>query len=279
MFRSRFLLTAAVAVVAALALPATSQATFTVTFAVQDTTTNTALGTYTVTDDQLLASDGGSGDSATPNFPPTQKIITNTRNGYQGVLNLSLTTNSNAPNGGSGMPGSSLWETVTTLKNFSTDTIRITITVADQFNSVGGVPPAGGQFGFYSFGDTTGAGVSGTGTQVAITSSVTYDGGTTINDPNSIVLPSSPSLSNHTPVTYFTPTTNAPLTVNSVMVVDLAGASSLNALDGGSANFSSGVTVFAPAPSGAIMLAGALPFVGLLRLRRRVQAAAPSTAV
>jgi len=37
-------------------------------------------------------------------------------------------------------------------------------------------------------------------------------------------------------------------------------------------------TVVAPAPPGLVMLAGALPFAGLLRLRRRAQTASPATA-
>jgi len=37
-------------------------------------------------------------------------------------------------------------------------------------------------------------------------------------------------------------------------------------------------TVVAPAPNGLVMLAGALPFAGLLRLRRRGQTATPATA-
>jgi len=41
--------------------------------------------------------------------------------------------------------------------------------------------------------------------------------------------------------------------------------------------FNTESTVVAPAPPGLVLLAGALPFAGLLRLRRRPQVAAPAT--
>ena len=280
MFRSRFLLTTVVAVAAALAAPATSQATFAIKVDVFNVTVDGS-GNFTqgaqVGTSIIVADEGGVGTSTLFGSPSNDVESTFTagdpglldygrhliNNSTTSRLTLSFSSNSNAPVGNP----NNLWQTITRMTNTTGTNYRVVLTLGDIFTSVGG--QEAGTFALWTTADVNQNGVSG-GSKVTVGSKAIYDGSNVATDGTvTFTGPINPAQTQSTTPTYFTRATGT---------TELYSTLTFDVLSGGSAEVSSQSMIAAPAPAGLIMLAGALPFAGLLRLRRRAQTAAPATA-
>jgi hypothetical protein len=261
MFRSRFVLTAVVAVATALTAPAVSQAAFVVTFKIDGSTVATfnptnaqvnnlvayvASGTYTVGGDTI-----GINAQISGNIPGDwmgvleDSTISASRISGTGTHKVSVTVTSTTVGSDSGVytspgPGTLyLWSDLTVIKGFlpsQIDGTNFSFTSTATGTGVGGTSTTTGEplqldtttgdwvSGTKSFSTGTG---SGAGYTLGQTATFTIGSGNNTTNPISFQLTSS---------------------------------------------------VIAPAPAGLVMFASALPFAGLLRLRRRFTKAEVATA-
>jgi len=238
MFRSRFLLTAAVAVAAALAAPATSQATFTVTIKEGATT----VGSFTDSDNDGIITIAA-GPTAFGDFSITGSFSSSTR----------LTPNVS--------PATLMISALSVVNNDATNAHTLTIEVSDSPFST----PVGPKNLWSNLSATA---LNGT---YSITNAIDGVNGTTVTasgtGPGSIVYGQGVNGVFNGPYT-----TGATYTLSMLATINLNAGGQLQT-EGGNAQ------VFpTPAPAGLVMLAGALPFAGLLRLRRRLAKPEATTA-
>jgi hypothetical protein len=273
MSRWRFLLTAVLAVAGGVLAPATSRAAFLLKI--------TASGSISPFQLDLTGADTGfpvgitGGGSYTLGTDPFNN---RTVSGTFGNYTFQLTATNNVPGTSPNGPGTLVLTSVTINHNTSTtaDAISISLTGTGYTNptsplrafstAFGEAPPSGG-------------GVAGNGTDVF----------TSIYDPNNNAfgVPGSTSNGSTTSLSWTTtPTANqqsnnqstnliGAFTYSLTNTISITNAGSGRILTEGTATSNVANAVAAPAPSGLILAAGALPFVGVLRRKFR---AAPKTA-
>jgi len=233
-----------------------SQAGFEVRFEVFNASTNAQIGSTIVVGDDtsgaMFGTPGGDSDTSAGHIGYSSNALNVT-----GLKLSNLTATSNAPS-----PAAALLSGMTaSLRNESATDYRVRITLSDdQFNTPGAV---GDVVSFYSMiTSATAGGTGASGTYVTKVfepnESSDSDGAAVTNALSIPLTPGSPTTSDSV---YFTRSTST-YTLQAVYDV------TLNA-GGGEVNFSTTSVLAAPAPPGLAMMIGALPFAGLLRLRRR----------
>jgi hypothetical protein len=246
MFRSRFLLTATVAVVAALVAPATSQATFTIT--ISDGTNSVTFTDGSLVQTNVVGANALAGDI----LPMSGSIGVSGNIGPFSTALTGATSNSTPP-----VLPATLGLSQLVLTNLTNSTQTYTITVIDDNFMV----PTGDKVVVASLAWTNpSANVisASLATTVAGTplTTLTYTSGSVGSVDNTSIVEGP---------------TSGPYTVQQVLTLTLGA----HGVFQGSAGASITPT---PAPAGLVLLAGALPFAGLLRLRRRLTKVAPTTA-
>jgi len=241
MFRSSFLWTAMAAVAAALAAPATSQATFTATLSVDGGSG------FTITDGTTGVNPDGALDGTISLAPPPP----NSAALGPFVASGSVTTSNSA----SGAIPATLRINSFSLQNTDSIAHALTLTIEDdKFTN-----PQELKILWSNLSATS---LNGT---FALTNYVDGVAGTTLTATGNgagVIAYGQPT--NGIFEEPFAPNVGTNYSIKMVVTVTLAGGGSLE-LAGAQAR-----VYPTPAPAGLVMLAGALPFAGLLRLRRRL---------
>lgn len=283
MFRSRFLWTAAVAVATVLSASTASKAAFVATYKID------ANPLVTVTDNyRIVAGSSNAADQffSDPNASGVQDMLYGRSNGdpeaqFAGRGSLQFSSNNTTSgqvsvniNGESNSPGSTFGMLTTNtvkVKNNSGATRTLVVTFTDDGFTAPGV---GGAYLQQNL--TAGSnGLMPGASAVVLTEALDVNGNVlaTSGDPNN---PNSPQavVNGATVMGAYVPFTlsasQTPYQIRTTITITLAA--------GAEANFNTSAIVATPAPSGLVMLAGALPFAGLLRLRRRVAKPEATTA-
>jgi len=221
MFRSRFLLTAVVAVASALLVPATSQATFTLTVTeIGGPTSGPITGTGAITFTAIPF-----GDFTIQTTTTTSNSTSNTTPAMMSILNTTVTNQAGGPR-----------------------TVVITAT-DDQFN----VPTTDLKTVWTSLAGS----FLTTGSTVTLKSTLEGTDGTPVSQTGNAL-----NIGAAQQVNDSISSNVSPYHLTLTMTITLQA--------GGSYSGSGNVNVYpTPAPAGLVMFASALPFFGLLRLRRR----------
>jgi hypothetical protein len=230
MLRLRFTLAAIIAAIALFVAPATSKADFTVTI------TNTETGSIAASFD--ISSNNGI-------------ISEQTTSAFSSDYLVGITATSNSPGGAVGEVANDVLSFQTTSTSVAPATFTIT-TTADGFSSP--ASPVAVTTNLTINSNLEGASITGVSqinsTNVAGTSI------TSVSTP-SFYTATNPDL-----------TTSSPYAVGNVLTLVMAGGSFGLDTTIAQVTINTQVVAATPAPPGLVMLAGALPFAGLLRLRR-----------
>jgi hypothetical protein len=256
MFRSKFLLTAVVAVAAALAAPATSEAAYKVKIELFNASTNASLGSTTITDNVGPDTDGTVG---TVDFNDTNLFGTNFS------LKLTSFSNQSMP---AGNPAQLQTQSVRLLDNDAAIDFRVVITTTNTSYTIPSPADPSKLVSTLQWSSTGNPAVAGTFqsfTSLAAGGTSEFDTTQVSTSLQNIASPGTVStLWNRSGQAY---------SITNVMNISTTGVmGSSAAITGTSEVFS------APAPAGLVLVAGALPFAGLLRLRRRGLTTVPATA-